>query len=241
MFGLTLSLGVGTPLLFTSSLAAQQSAKPENPPPPSQVPKRRSLWQALLDLLNKQNEPPLTSRGNVCLLTPSTLGRNLVWNDRLLFIWQGNVQSVELRPYSATQVFAAQPILWSVQSMGGRQQVAYTGAPLQPGQFYDIQVVPAPDPQKGNGRGNPNPIRINFQVMDLTERERVGTELAALTARLKTSGANEEAIALERSKYFASQGLWSDALHEIYSFSSQSVSTDVKAAAQEISSSLCSG
>ena len=52
------------------------------------------------------------------------------------------------------------------------------------------------------------------------KRDRITEELTALEGRLK--GASEETIALEKADYFAKEGLWSDALQELYSVSKPS-------------------
>jgi hypothetical protein len=51
--------------------------------------------------------------------------------------------------------------------------------------------------------------------MEPEKRDRISVELTQLEERLK--GASAETIALEKANYFAKEGLWSDALQELYS------------------------
>lgn len=51
--------------------------------------------------------------------------------------------------------------------------------------------------------------------MEAPKRDRITAELTQLDEQFK--GASTETIALEKANFFAKEGLWSDALRELYS------------------------
>lgn len=200
----------------------------QNPNPPAQTRRinRNSIWDAISKLLQRQ-EPPLGSRGNICAITPGLLGeKNVIWSDRPLFLWQGAVQRLDLRPYS---LYSKQDVLWSQTLTAVAQSAMYTREALQPGQTYDWELVADSSDSRKE--------RFTFQVMDAQSRDLIATELTAMEKRLKSAGATGEAIALERANYFAQRGLWSDALQEV--FSVKNPSADLTRTAQEIFAYLC--
>lgn len=177
-------------------------------PPPAVAtpsPKRRSIWSALLDLLKRQ-EPPLASRSAICPILPGLLGpRNVIWSDRPLFAWQGQIQTLEVRPYSSTIAYEDQPILWQ-RSVVGEMIARYDGIPLQRSQTYDWQLMDV----QGNMQ------RYTFQVMDRPEAEAITRDLQALEQRLQASGNSPEVIASAHIQAFMDRDLLSDALQEAY-------------------------
>jgi hypothetical protein len=165
---------------------------------PIQLAQATTSIEDLLTTLERE-EPPLGSRGVLCPISPGMLGETgMVWSDRPLFIWQGQVSQIALRP------MARREVIWQASIPEGAQSTAYTGEPLQPGQLYVWQLTDA--------AGSSNYV---FQMLDASERNRVSEELQTLETQLKNSGASEEAIAIERARYFARQGLWSDVLQTL--------------------------
>jgi hypothetical protein len=69
--------------------------------------------------------------------------------------------------------------------------------------------------------------------MEPQKRDRIADELA----RLVPSSATEEEVALIRSQYFAEQGLWLDALQELYVV--KNPSEILKQNIQEITNQIC--
>lgn len=210
------------------ALAIPSAVAQQNPKPPVQNRRvnRNSIWDAISKLLQRE-EPPLGSRGNVCAITPGLLGeKNVIFRDRPLFVWQGAVQRLDLRPYS---LYSKQDLLWSQTLTTGDQSATYNREALQPGQTYDWELVVDPSGSRKE--------RFTFQVMDAQSRNLIATELTAMEKRLKSAGATGEAIAQERANYFAQRGLWSDALQEV--FSVKNPSADLTRTAQEISAYLC--
>jgi hypothetical protein len=134
---------------------------------------------------------------NVCMVSPDAPAKpRIVWSDRPLFLWKGQAQTIAVRSINSEED------LWN-QTVTETQNITYTGEPLQPGQTYKWVVNSS--------------TFVPFQIMDTKERDRVTTELKTLENRLQAQGADIEAIALAKAKYFADSNLWSDALQQAYS------------------------
>jgi hypothetical protein len=206
---------------YISSATAQPALNSRNPNPPVQPkkvnpstqssPKQKSILESLLSLL--QRKPFLggsRSGGSFCGITPAVLGEsNTIWSDRPLFLWQGKVQNLELRPYVFNVAYKNQATLWSIIPI--KQQASYPNEPLQVGQRYEWQVTYL-SPQTNE----PIQWQRTFQVMEKAERDRIAQDLVSLESQLKTQNATKEETALARANYFAAKDLWSDALQQIY-------------------------
>ena len=192
---------------------------------------RSSILEAIWKLLRakRELEPALSSRSNICEITPGLLGDiNVIYSDRPLFLWQGTVPSLEIYLYTPFSLEKEQEVLWSKTVDDESQKVLYTGRPLQPGQIYDWEIVVAP---QSNRR------RISFQVMSAEKRARLSHELEQLETELTNSGATAEEITKERINYFAQLDLWSDVLQEFFSL--ENSSTTLSHNAQEIVEYIC--
>lgn len=199
----------------THSKLAKPSPAPYSPkiitPPPIQVPvKQKSILESLLSLL--QRKPFLggsRNSGGFCGITPAVLGEsNVIWSDRPLFRWQGQVQALELRPYKFDVAYEKQPILWNFSPTD--QWARYPNSPLQAGQRYEWQVA-----YLSQQTNEPSRWQQIFQVMEKPERDRIGEDLNALDRQLKTQKVSAEEIALARANFFAAKDLWSDAIQQI--------------------------
>ena len=156
----------------------------------------------------------LSSRSNICEITPGLLGEtNIIYSDRPLFLWQGMASNLEINLYSPFSLDADQELLWTQTVNGESQNVLYTGEALQPGKIYDWEIIV--DSQA-------NRRRIAFQVMEREERDRISEELAQLETDLTISGATKEEIILAKANYFAEGDLWSDALQQLFSLETAS-------------------
>lgn len=207
------------------SLAVGAQPKPRLPKQPAALPpkikaltpassssKQKSILESLLGLL--QRKPFLGgSRSNgdgFCGITPAVLGEtNLIWSDHPLFLWQGKVQTLDLRPYQFDVGYAKQPILWRFSPTA--QQASYPKFPLQAGHRYELQVT----------YGSAETQQLSqwqqvFRVMDKTDRDRIDQELNSLELQLKTQAVTGEEVALAKANFFATKDLWSDAIQEIY-------------------------
>ena len=216
----------------SESLIENRNSEQKSEPPPAPIGRESSsiletLWKLLR--AKREQEPALSSRSNICEITPGLLGEtNLIYSDRPLFLWQGKVPQLEIYLYTPFSLEKEQEVLWSQRVASNSDSIFYSGEPLQPGQIYDWEIVVD---------AAANRRRISFQVMDTAERDRISGELAQLETELTTSGASKEEIILAKSNYFAQRDLWSDALQQLSSL--EEFSNVAKDNNQKIVSYIC--
>ena len=243
IFALLLTVMVTTcswPLNLNRAIAQENSESltqpSENEPKlePTTITRKReqsSILETIWKLLRakREQEPALSSRSNICEITPGLLGEtNTIYSDRPLFLWQGTAPQIEINLYSPFSLDADQELLWSQTVAGNTENILYTGEPLQPGKIYDWEIVID---------SATNRRRISFQVMEAAERDRLSRELAQLETELTVSGATTEEIALAKANYFAQKDLWSDALQQLSSL--EELSNVAKDNNQKIVSYIC--
>jgi len=186
-------------------------------------------WKTISQILFSK-KPPVqprhgASRGpgdtvNPCMISPDALPQpRIVWSDHPLFIWLGPVQKIAVRLNGSDEY------LWS-QTVTGRQSTKYTGKALQPGQTYEWLVL-----------GQFRSPSVVFQMMDAQQRDRITAQLQTQENKLKAKGADQEAIALAKAKYFADNQLWSDMLQQAYSLPKPS--PELAKIRQELPQQLC--
>ena len=210
---------------------AQDNPQKKEPVTAIRSREKSSILEAIWKLLRakRERQPALTSRSNICEITPGLLGEtNTIYSDRPLFLWQGTAPSLEIYLYSPFSLDRDQEVQWSTTLTTASQKVLYTGEALQPGQIYDWEIV---------AEAESNRRRIAFQVMEQGERERISEKLAQLETDLTISGATKEEIILAKANYFAEKDLWSDSLQQLYSL--ENSSTVVRDSNQKIVSYLC--
>ena len=191
---------------------------------------RNSILETIWKLLRakREQEPALSSRSNICEITPGLLGEtNLIYSDRPLFLWQGTVPQVEVNLFTPFSLETEQEVFWS-QTVSKTNSILYSGEPLQPGQIYDWEIVVD---------SATNRRRISFQIMETAERNRIYGELEQLENELTNSGATNEEIILVKAKYFAKKDLWSDTLQQLSDIETASV--NAIANTQEMISYIC--
>ncbi len=189
-----------------------------------------SIFEAIWKLLRakREQEPALSSRSNICEITPGLLGEtNLIYSDRPLFLWQGTIPQVDIYLYTPFGLDTEQEVFWS-QTVASNNRILYSGEPLQPGQIYDWEIVVD---------SATNRRRISFQVMEAAERDRISQEIKHLETGLRNAGATNEEIILAKANYFAQQDLWSDALQQLSSL--ENLSNVAKDNNQKIVSYIC--
>ena len=167
LFALIIAIAlVNTPVLAGQN--SQSQPKNSTTSPTTSQPKK-SIWQAIWELLKQQSEPSLASRRVICPITPGLLGAtNTIWSDRPMFIWQGETPQFTIYLYDSFDPEREQQLLWSQtftpeSSLGKFHYLAYTGAALQPGQSYDWEIVMTSTRRD----------RYTFQVMPSRERDRI--------------------------------------------------------------------
>ncbi|MBD2518960.1 hypothetical protein H6G93_29170 [Nostoc sp. FACHB-973] len=171
-------------------------------------PKKSSIQQTFswtnISRIIFSKKPPVEPRkggsrptDNVCMVSPDAPDKlRIVWSDRPLFIWKGQAQTIAVRSINSEQDLWNQPVTET-------QNITYAGKPLQPGETYKWVV-------------NSSKF-VPFQIMETQQRDRITAELKTLENQLQAQGADIEAIALAKAKYFADSNLWSDALQQAYS------------------------
>lgn len=146
----------------------------------------------------------------LCTIAPETLsGEDIrLWSDRPLFLWQGALNKIEVRPYRSEQ------ILWSKSLTDNVRMAAYDGPPLQPGESYNWLVF--------GDSSNVPVFQISFQILPTEERNKIAAELSRLEAQLQQEGAGPEKIAYAKANYFAEREMWADVLQVAYTVNNPS-------------------
>ena len=211
----------------------QPSENDRQPEPITATRKRESssIFETIWKLLRakREQEPALSSRSNICEITPGLLGEtNLIYSDRPLFLWEGTVPEVEIYLYTPFSLETEQEVYWSQTVASNSNNILYSGEPLKPGQIYDWEIIVD---------SATNRRRIAFQVMKAAERDRLSGELAQLETELTNSGATNEEIILAKAKYFAEKDLWSDALQQLFDL--ETATGNAIANTQEMMSYIC--
>lgn len=209
-------------ILIDISLIAAQAENDNSPETPRQS---TSIMQALMSLF-RSSENRFISRGeSVCLISPGNSGEQLVWSDRPLFIWRGEMMTpTEINLYTAGNDLNEQPV-WTETILPNTNTITYTGQ-LQPGSTYDWELV-----------SDDNTYRKTMQLMEQPQREAIAAELTSITNNLQDSNATAEDIAIAKADYFISQKLGSDALQELYSV--ENPSADLAEQISNIEQQLC--
>ncbi len=203
--------------------------------------KQTSFWETIAQTILRKPKPPikprkggsrpLIGRGNssnsemLCMVSPDAPEKiRIVWSDRPLFIWQGNVKEIGIRQQGNTEKEWKQNVL-------NTKHISYTGAPLQPGQTYEWRVYQ-------NTSLPTSPTFVLFQVMEAPQRNQITNELNKLEAQLKAKGAAEETIAQKKAEFFAGKELWSDVMQQAYSV--KNPSPELMKLTKDIPKQLCS-
>lgn len=176
-------------------------------------PKQKSILEAILDIVSRKKSPGSSrTTSQFCPIAPAVIEtKNVIWSDRPLFAWRGNISSLQVRPYAVDGTFEEQSLFWEPKAEELGQGFVNSPISLKPGQRYDWQMIHA-----SAGLDKPVTVRRTYQVMTAPERDRISKALKALEAQFKSDGATEDEVSLARAQYFLEQDLWSDALQQIY-------------------------
>lgn len=176
-------------------------------------PERSSILESIWQLLKakRQQEPALSSRSNICEISPGLLGEvNVIYSDRPLFLWEGKANNLTINLYTPFSLEEEQKILWSKKidsDNSEMQHLFYTGKPLEAGKIYDWETIV----------DNSSSRKMPFQIMEKAKREEISLELARLETELINAGKNEVDIILAKANYFAERDLWSDFIQVLFS------------------------
>ncbi|MEM8831823.1 MAG: hypothetical protein AAGE96_21055 [Cyanobacteria bacterium P01_G01_bin.19] len=198
-------LSTSTALCLTS-VAVDAQNQPE-----SQAKKTRSgsALERILSLF-KSRENSLISRGDVCFVSPGSVGEQTIWSDRPLFILHDTVPQAEIDLISSTSNYNYErdgQLIWESKLPPNTNVLAYTGEKLKPGFVYDWVL----------SNNNKTHAPQSFKLMPQLEREAIAREIKTLKTELQQQGATAEELAIAKADYFVQQQLWSDALQQLYS------------------------
>ncbi len=190
-------------------------------------------WIELFNSKPRQpGEPKIGgTRGDLCQISPQR--EDKIWSDRPLFLLTEKPRNgarligrIELRSEKddpSTTLWSGTPTEdeWisgnNVRKIINIYPIAYNGeTALESGTTYHWLLF------LDDAGEEDYTSWISFEVMSSEERAPITAELQELTDRLTDEGAEEEAIALERTRYFFDRELWADALQEAYSVSKPS-------------------
>ncbi|MEH2263295.1 DUF928 domain-containing protein [Nostoc sp.] len=197
--------------LSLSVIALSTAPVLSNQPIPTQPKQPQSFISWISQAIFKKEPPIRPHKGgsrptvgnpnDICMISPDEpKTTRVVWSDRPLFIWQGQVNKIVV--LKNTRKKWTQPVT-ETQNIS-----TYTAdEPLQPGETYEWRVF----------FEDSLSLSVNFQVMEAQQRDRITADLQNLEKQLKAENKDPEAIALAKAKYFAENQLWSDALQQAYS------------------------
>lgn len=189
-----------------------------------------SGWRPIVIGQIPRGSRPWGGRGGFCDIAgfaafPSEQSIGIVWSDQPSFVWQGNLEWVEIRSADGQQVIQRLDLL-QVQpneSINSLISAVALKEPLQPGATYRI-VLKAPRVQEF--------LPVEFQVISTPERDQITADLQALAAQ----GVSQEEIARQQADYFADRALWADYWQTILSVEqpSESFKAMVEAARRSV-------
>ena len=189
-----------------------------------------SPWDSILESFSRRPKPPLGGRGDICAISPRRLPNEIehTSGDRLLFVWNGMISKIEVHAEKVNEP------LWSQLVNPDARQAKYTGFPLLAGARYELWIF-----NRFAANETQPSLRIPFQVIEPSERDRVALELADLNSQIRDTKkwVSAEEWSRKRSQYFISQGLFVDAMREILSV--QRPSQDLRTIWQQIPVDLC--
>ena len=166
-----------------------------------------SFWNKIFKPVGDP-EPPIKpkkggSREPICLISPDAPSQTrIIWNTKPFFLWQGDIKKVAVGIPNSKEYLKTQIVT-------GNQSVNYTGEPLESGKTYRLSIF------LSEGEGTAPTMFVPFKIMEAPERNRIAAELRLIEKLQKNKDA--EAIAFSKAKYFAENGLFSDALQQAYS------------------------
>jgi hypothetical protein len=156
------------------------------------------IWQRIVR--RRDQEKPRTSRGLVCPVVPQFINQRVIWRDRPIFVWKGEVKTVSL--YTVAN---SQQLVWTKDLLGNSNSVVYAEKPLKPGTEYIWEA------KRGLEFS-----QVMFQVLDQPIRDRVTAKLRQLDTKLQQQKATPEARIQQRVQFFLDQNLFLDAIQELF-------------------------
>ena len=207
-----------TSLIIANIIPATQAQ--ENTSTPADSPQQStSILKAILSLFKSTENRFITRGDEVCLISPRDAGEQVIWSDRPLFIWQGEIPESEINLFEAAKnLLEEEQLVWMETVPENTQSIAYTGDALKPGITYEWEIV-----------SNDTTYNQTITLMEESEREAIAAELTDLENKLDDDATVED-IAMARADFFTRKQLGYDALQQLYSVPnpSSSLKTQIK-------------
>ena len=221
---------ISSNLISSNIFPSNVQAEEYNPKTSASTPKRStSILKAIMSLFKTPENRLITRGDQICLISPGKLGKQIIWSDRPLFIWQGKTPQSEINLYSAASNYDYQQdeqLIWREIVSPNTQILAYAGEKLQPGFTYDWEIM-----------GHKNNPRPSIMLMEQSQRDAITAELTAIENQLQATDATVEEIAIAKADYFIRQKLGSDALQQLYTV--QNPSPNLTKQIENIEQYLC--
>lgn len=175
-----------------------------------------AMFNSIIEMFKQRQEPPLVSRGNLCVLSPGVLGlSNEILGSQPLFLWQGKVEKIIVRDYETNN------ILWLKNNLEDINEIVYKGKSLKAGQSYIWEFI------------NPHSrVRHEFTVMSKTKQKKILDKFES-SMLSENTGISIDRIKLNEALFLTKENLWSDSLSSLYSINYS------KKYFKKIASSLC--
>ncbi|MEM9213696.1 MAG: hypothetical protein AAGD25_05055 [Cyanobacteria bacterium P01_F01_bin.150] len=153
-------------------------------------------------------------------------GPFMVWTDRPLIVWQGDVSQIIVRNLLDNQK------MWTYSVQPTDTAVRYAGEELQPGQLYTLTFV-------GITSDGASTDPLLLERLGSEDRRMIDAELSQLEEQVHSSGATAEELALRRSRFFIQHDLrlLYDSLDAL--FSVENPSPELAQRLEQIKMTLC--
>ncbi|MBF2086059.1 hypothetical protein [Thermoleptolyngbya sp. C42_A2020_037] len=209
--------------LFVGLAVLSPSIALANPTDPSQADSQGAgSWRRFVEFFEREREDrsrgePGLSRGpdvppndTFCIVTPGR--REVIWHQQPMFVMQGQVNRMHLRPAWKDLTQPAPPTLGTdraAPNAGGFVTTRFGNLALEPGAEYEWLFYDTPTDDLL--------YRLPFSIMATgKERDQIAADLAHMETALSQQGANQEAIAQAKATYFLEKDMPADALHVLF-------------------------
>ena len=189
-----------------------------------------TVFRRLLD--SDEDDPPLISRGDLCLITPAAgEGIPAIWHEQPVIVFApGIIEKIALRDEAAYDPNDPYKSFWQHRPDPTASHVIYDGEPLQSGRIYRLDIYLDADAK--------SPTEFpDFGLLSENSRQIINDELAAEELPKDMDLPVEELVAVQRADYFIEQGLRLDAIQAL--FNVETPSPELAAIQQQMIEAAC--
>ncbi len=181
----------------------------------------------LAGLFKKRVRSGGTRSGSVCVVTPDLGGERQLWSDRPVIVWrEGNVARVQVR------LADSKTLVWEQILSGTQTSATYSGAPLQPGQLYEVVLLDNTGKKLVKEGFLPQ-----FVLLSVADRTRISQALEVEEHQPDNKQETTEEIVAAKVRYLLEQNLVSDAFQLLYT--TESASPELKELMQQVVAIAC--